>query len=380
MEDVSLVDIETYIIPNPGKPWLIVRVDTDAGVTGLAEATLHGKPKTVSAAFDEMSRYYLGKNPFNTEELFLEMYRDEIYSDNVVNTSVISAIDVACWDIKAKILDLPLYKLLGGDLHGNSLRTYANGWYSNSHDKPKEFAEAASQVISKGYDALKFDPFGDIWMTSKRKTINKAIDRVSEVRKSVGGDIDILIEGHGRFTPGQAVEIEDELRKYNITWLEEPTPPDSVEGLRKVAAKSTTPIATGERRMSKYPFRDILARTDVDILQPDLANAGGITEGKKIAALAEAEHVKFAPHNAQGPVATAMYAHLCSTIPNFMIQEVFVDNDWATELLRDPLVIEDGELMIPEGPGLGIELDLDVIKDISNSEGNVEHAQLYERE
>ncbi len=382
MYDVAITDVETHIVANPWKPWVFVRVHTDTGVHGLAEATLHGKPRTVATAIDEMSHYYIGENPFDTEELFLRMYRDEAYSDNAVNTTVISAIDIACWDIKAKLLEVPLYDLLGGNINGDSIRAYANGWYTDAGGKPEGFAKAASRVIDDGYNALKFDPFGYTWERMTRSEVNDAMEIIEAVRDEVGPDTDLLIEGHGRFTPGMAVEIANKLEQFDVTWFEEPTPHDSIEGLRRVSTKSNVPIATGERRMSKYPFRDLLAETDVDILQPDLANAGGITEGKKIAALAEAEHVSIAPHNPQGPVATAMYAHLCSTIPNFMIQEVFVDYDvdWAVDLLKEPLTIDNGQLRIPEGPGLGIELNMDVVEEHRYTGENVDHINLFEEE
>jgi galactonate dehydratase len=308
------------------------------------------------------------------------MYRDEAYSDNAVNTTVISAVDTACWDIKAKLFDAPLYDLLGGRVH-DELRAYANGWYTDTDGDPDAFARAAEAVVADGYDALKFDPFGTAWERMRRGEINDAVEIVAAVRETVGPDVDLLIEGHGRFSPGTAVEIARELEPYAPAWFEEPTPHDSVEGLRRVAAKSTIPIATGERRMSKYPFRDILQETDVDVIQPDLANAGGVTEGEKIAALAEAEHVSVAPHNPQGPVATAMYAHVCATLPNFMIQESFLeyDDDWTADLLEDPVRIEDGFLQIPEGPGLGVELDLDVVDAHEyTGEDDIEHINLFE--
>jgi galactonate dehydratase len=380
MKEIKITDVETFLVSNPWKPWVFVRLNTDAGVTGLAEATLMGKTQTVATAIEEMSNYFIGASPFDTEKLFLEMYRDEAYSDNVVNTTVISAIDTACWDIKAKYLDVPLYKLLGGRVH-DELRVYANGWYTGTDGDPEAFAEAAEGVVSDGYDALKFDPFGVAWERMRRSEVNDAVARVEAVREAVGPDIDLLIEGHGRFSPGTAVELIRELEPYSPTWFEEPTPHDSIEGLRRVAAKSTIPIATGERRMSKYPFRDILQETDVDIIQPDLANAGGVTEGKKIAALAEAEHVSVAPHNPQGPVATALYAHLCATLPNFMIQEVFLDYDadWTADLLVDTIEIENGLLQIPDGPGLGIELDLDVVREHEyTDESKVKVINLFE--
>jgi galactonate dehydratase len=381
VRDVAITDVETYVVANPWKPWVFVRLETNVGVHGIAEATVVGKPRTIVTAVEEMSRYFLGASPFDTERLFLEMYRDEAYSDNVVNTTVISAVDIACWDIKGKLLDRPLYDLLGGAVQGTSLRAYANGWYTETDGDPEAFAEAAADVVADGYDAMKFDPFGDAWERMSRARFNHAIDVVAAVREAVGPDVDLLIEGHGRFTPGAAVEIARALEPYDPTWFEEPTPHDSVEGLRKVAAKSSIPIATGERRMSKYPFRDLLAETDVDVLQPDLVNVGGVTEGRKIAAMADAEHVSIAPHNPQGPVATAVCAHVDASLPNFMIQEVFQDYDveWVDDLLDDPVAIEDGRLQVPSGPGLGVELNLDAVEEHAyTDEDQVKQINLFE--
>jgi galactonate dehydratase len=364
VSDLQITGVETYVVANPWKPWVFVRVDTDGGVHGVAEATTHDKPYTVAAAIDEMSDYFVGEDPFDTERLWLEMYRDEWFSKNVVNTTVCSAVDIACWDIKGKVLDRPVYELLGGSVHGDSLRAYANGWYTETTEDPETWKPAAEQVVADGYDAMKFDPFGNAWQRMDREEFNAAVARVEAVREAVGPDVDLLIEGHGRFTAGQAVEVANALAEFDPTWFEEPCPPDSINSLAKVAEKSPIPIATGERLVTRYEFRDLLAEADIDIVQPDLMNAGGVTEAKKIAALAEAEHVSFAPHNPQGPVATLISTHVDASVPNFMIQEVFqtYDVEWVEDLLVDPPVIEDGEVHLPDRPGFGIELDMDVVE------------------
>jgi galactonate dehydratase len=382
MSDVEITDVETYIVANPWKPWVFVRLETDAGVHGIAEATAHGKPRTVAAAVEEMREYFIGADPFDTERLWLEMYRDEWFSKNVINTTVISAIDIACHDIQGKLLDKPVYELIGGPVHGDAIRGYANGWYTETHGEPEAFARAAERVVDDGYDAMKFDPFGDAWERMDREAFNHAVEVVGAVREAVGPDVDLLIEGHGRFTAGQAVEVAEALAEFDPTWFEEPCPPDSVNSLGKVSRKSPVPIATGERLMGKFAFRDLLAETDVDVIQPDLVNTGGITEGKKIAAMADAEHVSYAPHNPQGPVATAVCAHLCTTTPNFMIQEVFEDYDvdWKGDLLEEAITIEDGMVHVPQGPGLGVELDMDVVAEHEYTEEQVHTINLFESE
>lgn len=382
MSDVQITDVDTYIVSNPWKPWVFVRVHTDAGVSGLAEATTHDKPRTVVAAIEEMTDYVVGTDPFDTEKRWRDMYRDEWFSKNVVNTTVASAIDIASWDIKGKLLDKPVYELLGGAVHGTNLRTYANGWYTETDGDPEKFAEAAETVVDDGYDAMKFDPFGTAWQTMSRAEQNRAIDTVRAVREAVGPDVDLLIEGHGRFSAGQALDVARELEPFDPTWFEEPCPPDSFNSLREVAAKSPVPIATGERHMTKFDFYELVTRTEIDVFQPDLMNTGGITEGKKIAALGEADHVSIAPHNPQGPVATAIYAHFNTATPNFMIQELFqtYDVEWVDDLLVDPITVEDGILEVPEGPGFGIELDDDVVEAHTYEESQVHTIDLWEQD
>ena len=381
MSKTTITDFETYIVANPWKPWVFVEVITDSGVRGLAEATTHDKPRTVVAAIEEMSKYFIGSDPFETEQMWLEMYRDEWFSKNIINTTVISAIDMACYDIKGKLLNEPVHDLLGGKVHGDELRAYANGWYTDTNGDPEKFAEAAQAVVDDGYDAMKFDPFGVAWERMSRKELNHAIDIVRAVREAVGPNVDLLIEGHGRFSAGHAVDVPHKLAEFDPTWFEEPCPPDSMNTLAEVSRKSPIPIATGERHMTKHEFFELVTQTEVDVIQPDLMNTGGITEGKKIAAIAEADHVGYAPHNPQGPVAGAIYAHVCATVPNFMIQEMFqtYDVEWVDELLVEPLEVKDGYVTIPDGPGFGIELDHDVVAEHTYTEEKVHTINLFEK-
>jgi galactonate dehydratase len=383
VSDLEITDVETYLVANPWKPWVFVRLETNQGIDGIAEATTHDKPRTVAAAIEEMSDYFIGEDPFETERLWLEMYRDEWFSKGAVNTTVCSAIDIACWDIKGKVLDRPVYELLGGSVHGDWLPAYANGWYTETTEDPETWRRAAERVVDDGYEAMKFDPFGHAWQRMDRGELNHVVDVVGAVRDAVGPDVDLLIEGHGRFTAGQALEVADALAEFDPTWFEEPCPPDSLNSLRKVAEKSPIPVATGERMLTKHDFRDLLVETDVDVVQPDIMNAGGVTECKKIAAQAEAEHVSFAPHNPQGPVATAISTHVDAACPNFMIQEIFqtYDVEWVEDLLVDPPVVEDGRVKIPQKPGIGVELNMDVVEEhnLDDNEDEVDAINLFEK-
>lgn len=236
---------------------------------------------------------------------------------------------MACWDIEGKLLGKPVYELLGGSVHGDCLRAYANGWYTDTKGEPEGFAKAAEQVVADGYDAMKFNPFGTAWQRMSKKEMNHAVEIVDAVREAVGPDIDLLIEGHGRFAAGQAVDVATKLDEFKPTWFEEPFPPDSINNLAEVANKSPIPITTGERYMSKHDFFELVTRTDVDIIQPVIRNTGGITEAKKIAAIAEADHVSFVPHNPQGPVAMVINTHVDASIPNFPFRKSSRPTIWS---------------------------------------------------
>ena len=368
MSDLEITDFESYVVRNEFAPFLFVRVETNEGVHGAAEATFRGKSRAVQAALESMRDYFVGADPFDTEDIWLRMYRDEWLSMNAVNVTAISAIDIACWDIKGKALDKPVYELLGGSVHGDRLWAYANGWYERAvgdDDEMDRLAEAAEDVVDRGYDAMKFDPFGFAWEHMPKDELARAVERVRVVREAVGPEVDIFVEGHGRFTPAVAVDVANRIHEFEPTWFEEPCPPDSTDALREVAQKSPVMIATGERHISKYRFRDLLVETDVGVVQPDLMNAGGYTEGKKIAAMAETEHVSYAPHNPQGPLATAIYAHIDTSTPNFMIQETFEEfshEEWVGNLI-DQTLVSAGELQVPQGPGLGVEVDWDLVRE-----------------
>ncbi|WP_049903171.1 mandelate racemase/muconate lactonizing enzyme family protein [Halococcus agarilyticus] len=365
MSDHEIVDIEHHVVANPWKPWVFVHVETASGYQGVGEATTPRKPETVTTAIDEVAHRYLGNSPFETERFRLEMYRTEGgMMPHRINMAAMSALDMACWDLKGKILDQPVYNLLGGSVQGDSLRAYANGWYTDAGGEPEGFAEAATEVVEAGYDAMKFDPFGAAWLRMERREIEDAMDIVKAVREAVGPDVDLLIEAHYRFAPGTAVDIARRLEDFDITWLEQPTPPDNDAALKRVVEHSSVPVAV-DRSPESRVNQDLLS-TGVDILQPDLIYVGGITEAKKIAGMAEAEHLSLAPHNANGPVSTAACVHLDATTSNFMIQEVFADfayQDWADDLTTRGPAIADGRLQLPDDPGLGIELDMDVVRD-----------------
>jgi galactonate dehydratase len=290
------------------------------------------------------------------------MYLGDYARPGEIAMSAIATIEMACWDIYGKSLGLPVYRLLGGAVR-DRIRAYANGWYTVERT-PEEFHAAAKRVVARGYRALKFDPFGAGFYELERGEKAKVIGLVEAVRDAVGPDAEILLEMHGRFNPATAIEMSRELERFDPSWVEEPVPPENLAALKKAAEKITIPVATGERIHSRYDFRELLELQAADIIQPDITHIGGILEAKKIAAWADAYYVLVAPHNVGGPVATAAALHFAASTPNFKIQEHFNDfaEDWVKRLAPGNPEVTDGHFGLPEGPGLGVSLDLDQVE------------------
>ena len=235
-------------------------------------------------------------------------------------STALSGLDLAIWDLKGKALGVPVYELLGGPFM-DRIRVYANGWYTNP-GTPEQNAEEAKAVVAKGYTAMKFDPFGQHnYYTLSSSEAQLAVDRVAAVREAVGPDVDILVEVHAKFNVATAVMVGKRLEEYRPFWFEEPVSYENVSEMAQVRSRVNIPIATGERLYLKFPFYELVSADAVDILQPDICNAGGITELKKIAAIAESRHVLMAPHNTNSPVGTAASFHLVASLPNLLIQE-----------------------------------------------------------
>ena len=378
MSDLTITNVEAHLLDGP-RPWLLVRVETDAGVTGIGEvARTHHRPAEV----ERLGQRLVGEDPFETERLcgaggLLGARANDIYT-----TAIAGGFDMACWDIKGKHLGVPVHDLLGGKCR-DELRAYANGWdfhvrevverYHDGEepqavleDAQREIAEAAQRVVDAGYTALKFSPFqwGDGPSTA-RTELDHAIAVVEAVHETVPDHVELLIEGHKHLSTGKAIQAARRLERFDPGFYEEPVPAE-VEPLRRVARQSPVPIATGESFATHRPFVDLVSRTDVAVVQPDVSRAGGITELRKIAAVASADRVGFAPHNAAGPVMTFAAAHVDAVTPTFAIQETFEEwfhPDWGDDLVVDPLVIERGAIRVPTRPGLGIELDETVLQD-----------------
>jgi len=352
---MKITDLQTYVVHCYRTNWVFVKIDTDQGISGAGEATLEIKEKTAEAAVLELKDYLLGKDPRRIERHFHVMYRDSYWRTGPVLMSALSAVEMALWDISAKELDVPVYRLLGGKCN-DRVKAYANAWFAGART-PEAFAEKAKAAVARGFRALKWDPFGSAYMNISGKELDDVLAVVGAVRDAVGGAVDLLIEGHGRFNVPTACTIARELEPFRPLFFEEPVPPDNLDALADVRAKSRISIAAGERLYHRCQFRKLFERRAADVVQPDVSHAGGLGECKKIAAMAEAYQLPFAPHNPSGPVANAATLQLAACTPNFYLFETMAtDIPWRKDLTTERLVFKDGHFEIPDRPGLGLEL------------------------
>jgi galactonate dehydratase len=357
---MRITHAETIIVGNPWKNWLFVRVHTDEGVYGVSEATSNGFCKTVEAAIHELAPMYRGLDPFQPELVVQRMYRDMYGDGGQLHKHAVAAIEVACWDIMGKALGVPAYKLLGGQMRQKA-RAYANGWYRGPRT-PESFHERAREVVRRGYTALKFDPFGSAYQITDLNDEALALDIIAAVRDAVGPGVDVLVEGHCRFSTSTALKFARKMEQYNPTWFEEPTPHHKIDALIQVARESPVPIATGESLHTQYAFAELLKHDVVHILQPEPLACGGLWSTRQICAMADAHYAVVAPHQAQGPVCTAICMQLAACTPNFFIQEIFdeFNVEWEKELITGAhYPVKDGYIEVVDAPGLGIDLNLE---------------------
>jgi galactonate dehydratase len=350
---------------NARRNWLLLKLLTDEpGLYGIGEASPLALDNEVDSVLHWWTENYLkGKDPLDSEVHWTAMHQGLLARTGRIVSTAISGIDIALWDLRGKILGVPVYTLLGG-ARAKRLRVYANGWYTNP-GRPEQNAEEAAIVTGMGYTALKFDPFGQTnYFNISLEEAQLAEDRVAAVRESVGPNVDILVEAHAKFSVGTAIQLGKRLEKYRPMLYEEPVSYENVSEMKDVRDRVDIPIATGERLYGKHPFYNLIEAHAIDILQPDICNAGGITELKKIAAIAEAQHLSMAPHNTNSPVGTMASFHLDATMSNFAIQEYhaeFYDPNYF-EVVDGLPRQQDGYIELPDSPGLGIGLNEDVLK------------------
>jgi galactonate dehydratase len=361
---VKISKLTPLVLGTPWRNLTFLKVETDEGLTGWSEVRSIRPDALLGYVKQIEKRYVLGSDPFDIEALIRRGFVDDFLRMNDISAAGLALVEMACWDIVGKALKQPVYKLLGGATR-DKIKAYANGWYTVERT-PKAFEEAAKKVTARGYRALKVDPFGSGFYELERAEKIRSVSLIEAIRGAVGPDVEILIEMHGRFSPATAIEMARDLEPFKPTWVEEPIPPDNLEAMAKAAAKINIPVASGERIHTRHETRRLLELGAIDVLQTDITMSGGILEGKKIAAMADAYYVTFAPHNTGGPLSTAACLHLAACTTNFKIQEHFNDfvDAWVKDAAKGPGYpeVKDGYFALPGGPGLGVTPDEDFIK------------------
>jgi galactonate dehydratase len=364
-----ITDYELFEVP---PRWLFLKLTTSDGTVGWGEPVVEGRAKTVKAAVEELlDNYLLGEDPSRIEDHWQAMYRGGFYRGGPVLMSAIAGVDQALWDIKGKQFDAPVYELLGGAAR-NRIRVYQ--WIGG--DRPAEVGAAAGEKVDEGFTALKMNATPEFRPVENPDAVAEAVDRIAAVREAVGNDIDIGVDFHGRVSKPMVRRLARALEPYDPMFIEEPVLPGNNDALPMIRESTSIPIATGERMYSRWDFKQVFESDSVDVIQPDVSHAGGITELKKIAAMAEAYDVSMAPHCPLGPIALASCIQIDACSPNAIIQEQSLDIHYnetsdVLDYLTDVSVFEyrDGYVDIPDGPGLGIEIDEEYVREQS---GNVD--------
>ncbi len=353
---MKITDIKTFVVDCFRTNWAFVKVYTDEGIDGVGEATLEYKEKALVGAVEHVKDNLVGKDPRNIERLCHDLYRDSYWRCGPVLMSAISAVETALWDILGKSLGVPVYQLLGGRAN-DKVRIYVNGWFAGAKT-PEEFGEKAKIAVQRGVTAMKWDPFGKSYLQISNQDLDTALKCVAAVREAVGNQVDLLIEGHGRFDVPTGIKIAKELEQFKPMFFEEPVPPDNLSALKAVRDKSPVAISAGERLYNLKQYKDMFEMRAADYIQPDISHAGGILELKKIAAVADTYYIPFAPHNPSGPVANAATLQVAACCPNFTILEImYSDVPWRKDVTNESLEYKDGYITIPDKPGIGIEIN-----------------------
>lgn len=363
---MRITDYELFELP---PRWLFLKLETSTGDAGWGEPIIEGRARTVRTAIDEvMENYLLGKDASRIEDHWQAMYRGNFYRGGPILMSAIAGIDQALWDLRGKQLDVPVYELLGGQSR-DRIRVYQ--WIGG--DREQDVATEANRLVDAGYTALKMDATNQTQHIETAKRIDDIVDRIAHVRETVGPEIDIVVDFRGRVSQSLANRLTSALDVLRLMFIEEPVLPENLEHLPQIAAHTDTPLATGERLYSRWDFKPLLQRGGVDIIQPDVSHAGGISELVRIASMAEAHDVAIAPNCPLGPIALAASLQVDTYVPNLLIQDHGfgihpTPKSAADDYLADPSVFDfdDGYVTPLEGPGLGIEIDEEAVREKSD--------------
>lgn len=360
---LKISDIKVYKV----KPrWIFVKVLTDEGIAGWGEMISGTKTETVVAGANEMGKKLIGRNPFEIERLWQEMHRS-FFRGGPINGTIISGLEMALWDIKGKALNLPVYELLGGAAR-DRIRVYS--WIGG--DRPSDVAEQAQERVDKGFTAIKMNATSELHYIDSYNKVQAVVDRVASIRDQVGDQLEIGIDFHGRVHRPMAKVLAHALEPYHPMFLEEVVLPENWESFDDIAREVSVPLATGERLYTRWDFKNLFRQGAVDIVQPDVALCGGILETRKIAAMAEAFDMGVAPHAPYGPVSLAATLQVDACTPNVFIQEqsLGIHYNQGFDLLdfvknKEIFQYKDSYVQLPKGPGLGIDMDEDKIKEVA---------------
>jgi len=372
---ITITGVRTYLVEGIRYNWTLVKVETDAGIHGWGEATNWPGSPLIEAACQFVGQQIIGCDARQIDFLWTKLYRDMNWLGQAGPLmSAISGIDIALWDIKGKSLGAPVYELLGG-AYRKRILLYANYWFIDGDHTPDDYARQARTVVELGFTALKLDPFAhvryscgsgvavDCSLTESQK--KQAVEIVATVAEAVGPTIAIAIETHGFLNGPTAIEMAHrlELVNFNCMWYEEPARPEFPDAIADVRRTIRLPVCVGERLHSRFMLLPVLQKNAADIVMPDITRCGGISEMRKMAALAEAFNVPIAPHNPNGPISTIASAHVMATVPNFFRQELMLtDVPWRDDCLSYPLPVVEGFFEVPDRPGLGFDVNKDVLR------------------
>lgn len=347
--------------------WLFLKIYTDEGIVGYGEPVLEGHSLAVENVVREFGDYLVGKDPMTIEHHWQALYRGSFYRGGPIIISAISGIEQALWDIKGKFYNLPVYEMLGGKCRDKiRMYTHIKQVAIKDGNSVEEMVNIAKNRVKNGYTALKYSIIPPIRSIDTKTALNLHIARFAAVREAIGDDVDLAIDFHGRVSPAMAKRLLKELEQYYPFFIEEPCLPENVDCMVDIARSTTIPIAAGERLFTKWGYRELLEKHAVQVVQPDLCHVGGIFEARKIAAMAEVYYGTVAPHNPLGPISLAACLHLDACIPNFLAQEhpgMPDGSDLGVGYIKEPFVVKDGYIDVPQKPGLGIELDDEALKD-----------------
>lgn len=359
---MKITDMRLFYMPHR---FLLLKIETDAGITGWGEPLVEGRAATLEASVKEWRDYFLGKDPLLIEDHWQTMYRGAFYRGGPVLMSTIAGIDQALWDIKGKYYNAPVYELLGG-----TTKKQVKVYRSIHGSTPEEIAQDARKAKQEGYTLIKAAPMVATHYVDTLQSVNDVVEKVAAIRDAVKENVDVAIDFHGRIHKPMAKVLARELDQFKLLFIEEPVLPTNKEALREVAKYTSSPIALGERMYSRWDFKDLLESGYADIIQPDLSHAGGISECRRLGAMAEAYDVAFAPHCPLDAIAFASCIQVDAATPNAVFQEqsISVHNPSSENaqmnFLKNPHVFEygNGFVQVPKGPGLGVEVDESVVE------------------